>query len=348
MTSITKDQREWLSSGIFEQFGRQCQAASEMSSAKYGYVTALIECLIEGLGGRTIFPNKEQLIQANPSGEVWELIEKILKKRVLRQVSIRSILDMAESEEEWNCKDDSGTISKYEMMMAYCIFDQVLDVVIQQPGATNQEQRPGKKLTPGQKVQIIQAAGNAAYVVLDDQVCTMIQAISIFASIWGWKFHETRRTAAQEKFPILRQHFIRWAGSSKTEYETGTNQDPSGWDWVPTENLIQVMKYSNPAKGMLVFISRLPWCVMGPFGPSKISMGALLSVSAQAIANDHASGQVGEWIYQILPRPIAQPPTRSVAWMFVNPDVVMTVSSPDGEPGNFQDNDDFNWMSSDE
>ena len=275
-------------------------------------------------------------------------MEKVINKRVLRQVSIRSVLDMAESEEEWNCKDSSGTITKYEMVMAYCIFDQVLDGVVQMPGLPNQEHRPCKRLTPGEKVQIIQAAGNAAYVVLDNQVCAMIQAITICASIWGWKFHEARRTAVQGKFPILRQHLLGWAGSPTSEYESGTGQDPSGWDWAPIENLIQVMKYSDPAKGMLVFITRLPWCVLGPFGPTKISMGALLSVSAQAIANDHVSGQVGEWIYQILPRPGAQPPTRTTAWTFVNPDTEMIGSSPEGEPGNYQVSDDYNWMSSDE
>ena len=344
MTTITKEEREWLSSDIFQQFGLQCQAASELSTRKYSFVTAIIECLLEGLDGKVISPTKDQLLQANPTGEAWELINKIIQAKVTRQVRVRSLLDMSESEEEWNCKDDSGTIAKYEMMLAYCIFDQVLDGVLQEPCRKPQDQKPCKRVSPGEKVKIIQAIGNTAYVVLDNQVCTMMQAISVFTSIWGWKIYETRRTPAQEKFPILRQHFIRWAGSSVSETESGTSGDPSGWDWVPNEKLINLMRYSDLAKGMLVYISRLPWCVLGPFGPTKASLGALLQISAQAISGAHISGQVGEWIHNILPRPVAQPPTQSVAWGFVNPDSDMSDS-----PGQTQtEHDDYNWMSSDE
>ena len=232
--------------------------------------------------------------------------------------------------ETWSCQDVSGAISKYELIISYCIFDQIIDGILQAPADSPENLPPHRKITPCQKVEIIQAAGNAAYITLNGQTCTLIQAVTSACAIWGWKLHETPRGPAAEKFPVLRQYYIRRVGSDTGPKECIQKPDPAGWEWIPDGKLIQAIRQGNPAQALFYFLSKLPWCVIGALGVQEIHLGALLAVTAQAICNVHKSGQVTEWIHQEFPKPCAQPPIQSVAFSFMEqiPECPSPVSHP--------------------
>ena len=332
MGLLTEEQARKVSGTIFEQVGEQCQAASDLTTKRYQAVTDLFNSLPAVTEGNTHQTNEESLQARDPSGKACDLFEQVINKKVTRQTYFSSVMD----NETWNQKDSSGTISKYELLISYCIFDQILDTILQEPADSPDNLPPCRTISPGQKVEIIQAVGNAAYIILNGQVCTLIQAITAVCAIWGWKLHELPRGEAAKTFPVLRQYYIRWAGSEIGPKECIQIPDPAGWDWLPKESIIQAMSQRNPAQAFLFFITKLPWCVVGAFGMQKIHLGALLSVTAQAICSVHKTGQITEWIHRELPRPCAQPPYQSIAFSFTEQtsDHPNTDPEPSQEEGN--------------
>ena len=312
MGILTDEQTARVSGTTFEQVGAQCQAASDLTQQRYKWVTGLYNSLPVKTEGNSPQNYVKMLRENDPSGEGHDILLQVTRNKGTRQTVFSSVLDT----EEWNQKDASGKISKYELLISYCVFDQILEGILQEPADSPENLPPCRKITPGQKVEIIQAIGNTAYISLNGQTCTLIQALTAACAIWGWKVHELPRGAAAETFPVLRQYYIRWVGSEIGPRECIQAPDPAGWEWIPDERLIQAMSQGNPAQALLFFLTKLPWCVLGAFGMQEIHLGALLSVTAQAICSVHKSGQVTEWIHQEFPKPCAQPPYQSVAFSF--------------------------------
>ena len=313
MGILTEERKVRVSGTTFEQVGEQCQAASELTNQRRKLVAGLFNPLPVAKEGNPHQTQEEMLLQHDISGEIQDILLQVTEKKIVRQTIFSSVLD----NEEWSQKDASGRISKYELFISYCIFDQILEGILQAPADSPENLPPRRKIAPGQKVEIIQAVGNTAYISLNGQTCTLIQAITSVCAIWGWKLHELPRGPAAETFSVLRQYYIRWVGSEIGPKECIQTPDPAGWEWIPDEKLIQAISQGNPAQALLFFLTKLPWCVIGAFGVQEIHLGALLAVTAQAICSVHKSGQITEWIHQEFPRPCAQPPVQSVAFSFM-------------------------------
>ena len=124
MGILTEEQKGRISGTIFEQVGEQCQAASEMTNQRYKLVSGLFDSLPSMTEGNPHQTQEDMLLLHDISGDIEDIFNQALKAIAkTRRTVFSSVID----NEVWNQADASGKISKYELIISYCIFNQILD-----------------------------------------------------------------------------------------------------------------------------------------------------------------------------------------------------------------------------